>query len=185
MRTCGDCQICCKLLPISEIGKAASKRCAHQKFGVGCKVHGTPRQPRSCRLWSCWWLMNPAFDLPRPDRAGYVVDPTQDFVVLGEDVFTGRQLPALQIWADPSRPDAWRSALPWIKDALAGKPSVALIRFNSRDAIVIVPPNISETGDWLEIDPRVMKPVTADALRFETIQRAVSSVQVQEGESSS
>lgn len=176
MRTCGDCQACCKIMPISEIGKPSNTRCSKQKFGVGCKVYGTQAQPPSCKRWSCWWLLSPEFNLPRPDRAGYIVDPMQDFVVIGEDVHAGKRVPALQIWADPNRPDAWRGAIEWIKKALAFKgEAVSVIRFNEREAVVLVPPSLSDTGEWKEVDSRIMKPVTAEALRIKSIVEAVEN----------
>jgi hypothetical protein len=177
MRQCGDCQLCCFIMPILEIGKKAGVRCSNQKFGTGCKVHGTQAQPRSCQAWSCWWLMNPAFDLPRPDRAGYVVDPTPDVAVLG-DVHTGKRISALQIWADTRHPDAWRAALPWIKEVIGDQEIVAVIRFGSYKAITIVPPKLSNTGDWLEVESVMMKQVTAAAIQRkafeEEIERATS-----------
>lgn len=173
MRHCGDCQLCCKVMPILEIGKKAGARCDHQKHGKGCMVHGTAAQPMSCKKWSCWWLMNPTFMLPRPDRAGYVVDPQPDFVVFGEDVHKGKRVPALQIWADPARPDAWRKATAWIKQAVAEKQAVAIIRFDERLAVVLVPPSLSDNGEWREIDTRPMSHVEADSIRLKTMTEAL------------
>jgi hypothetical protein len=173
-RQCGDCQLCCRVLPISEIGKKAGARCSNQKFNVGCKVHGTKAQPGSCVAWSCWWLMNPAFDLPRPDRAGYVVDPTPDVAVMGADVHADKRVSALQVWADTRRPDAWRAALPWIKEVIGDKEIVAVIRFGSHEAITIVPPRLSSTGDWIEVKSVMMKQVTADALKRKAFEEEIA-----------
>jgi hypothetical protein len=173
-RQCGDCQLCCRVLPILELGKSAGQKCEHQKFGVGCKVHGTQSQPLSCRRWNCWWLMYPTFTLPRPDRAGYVVDPTADVAVIGEDVFASKHVPALQVWADPKRPDAWRAALPWIKEMLKDNEAVAVIRFGSKEAIAIIPPQLSDSGDWTECDSRMMGAVQADAVKRKMIEDAIA-----------
>lgn len=174
MRKCGDCQLCCRVLPIAEIGKAAGVKCSNQKFGVGCKVHGTTAQPASCRMWNCWWLMNPGLNLPRPDRAGYVIDMAADFIVFGEDVHNGKRVPALQVWADPARPDAWRGALNWIKNAILPKDACAVIRFGSQKAIVIVPPKLSGTGEWAEVDTsRMMNPIAAANVRQKMLQDAM------------
>jgi len=178
MRTCGDCQLCCRVLPIAEISKAAGKRCGYQKFGVGCKVHGTPTQPQSCMAWSCWWLIDPKFEAPRPDRAGYVVDMMADFIVLGGDVFAGKRVPAIQVWADPKRPDAWRELLPWIKaTAIGDAERAAVIRFNSRDAVVILPPALSSTGDWAETDTRMLKPIETEQLRRKTAEDQLRKIE--------
>lgn len=172
MRQCGDCQACCKVMPIAEIGKKANTRCGYQKFKVGCKVHGTPSQPASCKLWSCWWLRDASFDLPRPDRAGYVVDPTPDFVIFGDDAFTGKRVAALQIWVDANRPDAWGGAEQWIKKHIGDRDMVAVIRFGSKAAITMVPPQLSETGDWNLIDSRMILEATANNIRSSMAQKA-------------
>lgn len=174
MRKCGDCQLCCKLLPITELGKPCGTKCSNQKFGVGCKVHGTYSQPQSCKLWNCWWVMNPALNLPRPDRAGYMIDTATDFIVFGEDAHTGKRIPALQVWADPARPDAWRGALNWIRNAILPKDACAVVRFGAQRAIVIVPPKLSGTGEWAEVDTsRMMNPVTAATVRQKMLKDAV------------
>ena len=39
MRQCGDCQLCCKLLPVKSLAKLAGDRCSHQKHHKGCDVY--------------------------------------------------------------------------------------------------------------------------------------------------
>lgn len=161
-RECSGCSLCCRLLPVLEIGKKAAQRCHNQKLRKGCLVHGTPAQPMTCRIWSCHWLRSD-IDLPRPDRSGYVIDPTMDVVVLGEDAFTGRRVPALQIWADASRGTPWRNlALRcWLEAEIGAREMVVVVRLNENDAITMLPPHLSETGEWAEIGSRIMKPLTA------------------------
>ena len=55
-RTCGNRQLCCRLLPVRELAKGANVRCQHQKFGVGCAVYHRRRpfpavalRPGRCR----------------------------------------------------------------------------------------------------------------------------------------
>lgn len=163
MRQCGDCSLCCRLLPVSEIGKKAGERCGYQRFGKGCTVHG-PQQPRQCRAWSCAWLMLHQIVLPRPDRAGYVIDVNVDFVVFGEDVFAGKKVDALQIWADPKRPEAWRGAMDFIKEAIGQREAVAVIRFGANGAITVVPPQLGD-GQWVEVDSRVMSRAHAETAK--------------------
>lgn len=180
MRQCGECQLCCRVLPIIEIGKKANERCSYAKFGKGCTLHGQPSKPLSCQRWNCFWLVSPAFDLPRPDRAGYVVDIMPDVVVFGEDVFTGKKVDALQIWADPRRPEAWRGAMDWIKSAIGDKEAVAVVRFGPQTAITVVPPCLSDTGDWREVESRLMRPVEGDTVKRmkteERIEAALANV---------
>ena len=76
-RRCGECTLCCKLLPVVELKKKANTPCQFQRSGKGCTVHGTRKQPTSCAIWSCRWLMNEdADELARPDRSHYVIDPS-------------------------------------------------------------------------------------------------------------
>ena len=101
-RKCGDCQLCCVLLPVADgaavtlpngrvhqmagLNKPANTRCPYQKHGVGCKLHGTKDMPYSCSIWVCKWLTgDDTADLPRPDRSHYVIDPMPDVVGIGKD----------------------------------------------------------------------------------------------------
>jgi hypothetical protein len=145
-RNCGGCTLCCRLVPVAEIGKLAGQRCAHQRHGKGCAVYQT--RPLSCSGWSCGWLKDEddAGELSRPDRAHYVIDQRPDFVtmVIGEEE---QKMPVLQIWCDPAHRDAHRD--PALRRYLSGGPVAALIRYNSSDAILIVPPEITGSG-WYE-----------------------------------
>jgi hypothetical protein len=175
-RECGECQACCKILPISEIGKKAGVRCDNQKFGVGCKVHGTPAQPGSCKRWNCWWLLDPTCDLSRPDRAGYVIDPSPDFVILGDDVFAGRKVAALQIWCDEKRRDAWTGARVWIEKMLKGKDAVILVRYGSKEAMAVIPPWMSDTQEWQIQPSRMMHGLIANNVRAQMIGQRLAEI---------
>lgn len=153
MRHCGDCQLCCKLLPVRELSKLANVRCQHQRHGNGCVVYGGPSMPMSCKLWNCRWLVEDRTDdLRRPDRSGYVIDIMPDFVTLDIDG-EKTHLPVLQVWVDPARPDAWRKdkelyafiARLGEEDGMA-----ALIRNGSEDAIFLAPPALNTDGTWFE-----------------------------------
>src|SRR5262245_598700 len=86
MRRCGDCQLCCNLLPVRELNKGAGQRFRFQKFHKGCTVYHRPEAgfPMCCGLWSCAWLIDPegTADFSRPDRSHYVVDIMPDYVTL-------------------------------------------------------------------------------------------------------
>src|SRR5580765_5282061 len=100
-RACGDCQLCCKLLPMPELDKPANTRCQHQKFKTGCAIY--TRRPRGCMYWSCRWLLGvDTADVPRPDRAHYVIDPTPDFIRMIDNT-TGElqaNIEVVQVWID-------------------------------------------------------------------------------------
>ena len=108
-RRCGGCTLCCKLLPVEEIGKHAGERCRHQRWGKGCAVYRRGL-PVSCSLWSCAWLADAgAAGLPRPDRAHYVVDIVADTVrVVPHDGTPPTLLSVIQVWLDPAFPEAHR-----------------------------------------------------------------------------
>lgn len=89
-RQCGDCQLCCRLLPTEEIGKVANVRCQYQKAGKGCAIHS--RKPMSCSLWNCRWLVDDdCADQLRPDRSHIVIDIMPDVLRMVEEATaTGR-----------------------------------------------------------------------------------------------
>jgi hypothetical protein len=137
-RQCGECQLCCKLLPmkegandayvetkaalikmgvmtraqqaetIREFFKPAGARCPHQRHHKGCAVYD--RRPFGCRVWSCRWLMNDdAAELSRPDRAHYVIDMTPDFVTMrNNETGAEKKMPVVQVWLDAGYPHAYR-----------------------------------------------------------------------------
>jgi hypothetical protein len=156
MRHCGDCQLCCTLLPVRELGKGANERCRHQRFAKGCAVYNKPTMPLPCKLWNCRWLVNDdADDLRRPDRAGYVVDIVPDFVRMQRDDGSEKVVQVVQIWCDPKRPKAYRdpALLAWL-ERRAREPTVkiGMVRFDSEHAIVLWPPSITGEADWVEWD---------------------------------
>lgn len=151
-RRCGECTLCCKLLPVPEFDKLAGVRCAHQRSHKGCAVYG--HHPLSCRVWSCVWLSDPdAADLSRPDRARYVIDIMPDFITVTSEALAPRRVPVIQVWIDPKYPDAHRD--PALR-AYIERRSVrdggvaALIRYDNESAIVLFPPSLSDDGQWHE-----------------------------------
>lgn len=154
MRKCGDCQLCCKLMPISEINKPALSKCPHQRFGVGCSIYN--RAPKSCRTWSCQWLVggDGAETLRRPDRAHYVVDILPDFITTQpHDGSPGRRVPVVQVWLDPAHPTAWRdAALFKFLEARSHNGFAALIRSGSGKSFVLIPPVMNSENAWQAVE---------------------------------
>lgn len=160
MRQCGDCQLCCKLLPVRSLAKLAGQRCSHQSHAKGCKVYARLASVSpECRLWSCRWLVeDDTADLRRPDRSHYVVDLMPDFVTLRNDE-TGEleHIEVVQIWVDPRYPDAHRDpALRAYLERRAKERIIGLVRFGTTeeplgsDGIALFPPSLSEGGQWIE-----------------------------------
>ena len=150
-RQCGDCTLCCKLLPVPELKKLAGARCVHQRTHKGCAVYH--RRPLSCLVWSCGWLTEEgAVDLRRPDRSHYVIDPMPDFVTMTYDDEPPRRVPVVQIWNDPKYPDAHRDPAlrAYIAKLAERTPTAAIVRYNNEDAVVLFPPSLASDGQWHE-----------------------------------
>jgi len=154
-RQCGDCQLCCRLLPVRPLDKGANETCKFQKFHKGCTVHHTRAMPPECGLWNCRWLINDdAADLSRPDRAHLVIDLMPDFIrAVPNDGGPAQNVEVVQIWIDPKYPDAHRDPAlrAWIfrraQDGIA-----ALIRFDARRALTLIAPPLHADGAWVEIE---------------------------------
>lgn len=85
-RTCGTCNLCCKLLRVTELNKPEGRWCRHCVRGQGCGIY--EERPKSCRNFQCFWLMDETFpDDLRPDRchAFAAFNDTPDSVVLHVD----------------------------------------------------------------------------------------------------
>ena len=149
-RRCGDCQLCCKVLPTSEINKPANTRCPHQRVGKGCAIYA--RRPMSCAVWSCLWLTG-EFGGQRPDRSHYVVDPLPDYLtVTYDDGRPDRNIPVVQVWVDPAFPNAYRDPvlMAFLEKRHAESGDVAMVRYSERDGFTWWPPASNEFGKWHE-----------------------------------
>jgi hypothetical protein len=151
-RACGACTLCCKLVPVAELKKAAGVRCEHQRASKGCAIYSS--RPGSCRDWFCRWLQQTAetADMSRPDRAHFVLDPLPDFVRLTHKE-TGAQhdVAAVQVWIDPAFPAARDDPqlrafmLRMARDHLMP----TILRWNNRENTVVWAPMI-DGADWRE-----------------------------------
>jgi len=147
-RRCGDCQLCCKLLPVAEIDKPALSRCRHQ-CRAGCAIYAT--KPISCAAWSCLWLQGEDTG-PRPDRAHLAVDPMPDYVVrINEETGERFKHGVFQVWADPAYRDAHRAPAfrAWVERQARETGMMVLIRYGSRDGFLLAAPPVTG-GEWVE-----------------------------------
>jgi hypothetical protein len=121
-RQCGDCQLCCRLLPTAEINKPANERCPHQKSYCGCTIY--PRRPLSCQL--------DMGDQPRPDRSHIVIDMMPDVVrSINNETGETDTLPVIVAWVDPKYPDAYKS--PVFLRYVERQKVLVLLRYGSRE----------------------------------------------------
>jgi hypothetical protein len=91
-RTCADCTLCCKVMAIEELAKAAGRWCQHCRPGRGCLIYDD--RPAECRAFSCLWLLDERFGPHwRPNKSKMVLTTSTD---------------GIEIRCDPGFPDAWR-----------------------------------------------------------------------------
>jgi hypothetical protein len=168
-RQCGDCQLCCKLLPmkhgsnddnpearamfghpktIPDFFKPAGQRCQYQQHHKGCKVYDM--RPLGCRIWNCRWLTGDDTEkLSRPDRTHYVIDILPDFVVAEQPGRDPIRIPVIQIWLDPDYPGAIED--PELKAYILRRgleDCACLIRLDSRRAVTVLPPTLTGESKW-------------------------------------
>lgn len=156
-RECGDCQLCCKLLPVKELAKRAGERCRYQRHHKGCAIHRALHVTvPSCALWNCRWLVNDdTADLRRPDRARYVIDVMPDYVTLrNNETGEGNPVQVVQIWIDPGFPDAHRDpALRAYLERRAKEGIAAFVRRGGdRSGLAIFAPELSANRQWNEVE---------------------------------
>lgn len=79
MKTCGECEVCCTLMGVKEIGKLAGQECLHVTSGKGCAIYS--ERPESCRTFECLWKLSTSGILTekdRPDKCGVMLAPAGD-----------------------------------------------------------------------------------------------------------
>jgi len=153
-RTCGHCTACCTWVPtqLHEGHKPAGTRCPHVRSS-GCSIYA--RRPNGCAAWSCRWLFDPATaSMRRPDRAGYIIDPMPDSVLIdGSSVF------CFQVWIDPDRRDVHRDPAlrAWIELMGERHGAPTIVRWPPQDvALVLIPPSMSENRRWIEKESHML-----------------------------
>ena len=160
-RSCSGCTLCCKLLPVRELGKGAGKHCQHARSGKGCAVYHKTGMPRSCTIWSCRWLAgDDTADQRRPDRSHVVIDIMPDFIELVDnETGTRTNVEVVQLWVDPDYPTAWQS--PQMRAyierrGLEGKATI--IRFSNDKAMTVFPPSMASDHQWHEFRHGEVRP---------------------------
>jgi hypothetical protein len=94
-RACGSCTLCCKIMEIGELGKAAGQWCPHVLTGKGCSIYA--ERPHSCSAFGCGWLhWKEAGDHWLPAKA--------KMVIVAQDAAR------LVVHVDPATPNVWKAA---------------------------------------------------------------------------
>jgi len=154
-RRCGDCTLCCKLVPVADLNKAAGVRCKFQRH-TGCAIYS--RKPSACEIWSCMWLVGDDMgDMSRPDRSHYIIDPTPDYIVLRDRLTQNiDKIVVIQIWIDPRFPDAHRD--PRLRAHLSKRRLPAIVRSSETDVVcVLFPPETAHDDEWHEVRTDLVK----------------------------
>lgn len=102
-KNCGGCTACCRVVPVREMGVKAFQTCP-MAIKRGCRIYAM--RPRSCRTWSCSWLIGALPPELRPDRIGVVMDPIPDVGSID-----GEEVVFAQFWAMPGHEEAWKKPL--------------------------------------------------------------------------
>ncbi len=100
-RSCGPCDLCCKLPSIDwpeypELHKPADTFCKHCIPATGCAIHAT--RPMHCASFQCLWLMGFGSDELKPDRIGGFFDAIDSgtlFLIADRERPDPRRLPAV------------------------------------------------------------------------------------------
>jgi hypothetical protein len=95
--SCGDCDLCCRLLAIEPLAKPAGPLCVH--FEQGCSIY--PERPDACRGFRCLWLKSER--LGPGSRLGRAWRPDQAHFVM----YAERDDQRLNVVVDPAFPTAW------------------------------------------------------------------------------
>jgi hypothetical protein len=154
-KSCGGCTACCMTVPVKEIGLRAFERCRHlhslPQLATGCSIHAN--RPRSCRAWSCSWLISDLPDEYRPDRIGVVVDPIPDLVRIH-----GEEIVASQLWVLPGHEDDWRT-VPAVKDLIQSIMDLGfaiLWRIKAEDG-QLARVMVHHRGKWMVSEPDISR----------------------------
>jgi hypothetical protein len=83
----------------------------------------------------------------RPDLCGYAIDPMLDTILVDE-----QPVEVIQVWVDPARREAHRDPAlrAWLAAMCARYGLLTIVRWDSRDGAVLIPPDHNTSGEWLE-----------------------------------
>jgi len=148
-RQCGECTLCCRLLPVQSINKPSNTRCAHQRH-TGCKLyHDRSAFPLACAAWTCRWLINKSGATSRPDRLHIVIDFMPDFVTLTGADGNPIRMEVIQCWIDPRHPDAHLDpAFREFVEEQAREGRLCLLRYSGTKAKVLFAPCLTPHGEF-------------------------------------
>jgi Fe-S-cluster containining protein len=95
-RPCGDCALCCKILPIDTFdgeddGKPAGQWCHHWSKQTGCSIY--EERYEVCHIFHCFWALGLIPEELKPNKTKTVLAMYKEEVLI--------------VYCDPAYPDAW------------------------------------------------------------------------------
>ena len=123
---CGDCTICCTLLPVPVLDKPEGQDCVH--CNKGCMIHATKSD--YCKSFNCAYVqMDHVSETLRPDICGVIFEKFDTFIL---GVFDYRK--------DRMSEDAGRQVQMFVKEGIP----VVLVNGKVGGAIVYAPEGTDE-----------------------------------------
>jgi hypothetical protein len=169
-RTCGDCTLCCRVVPVLELAKPPDVWCQHCDPKAGCRIYD--QRPNSCRKWWCVWLLDEQLpEAMKPNRSHVIFDMMSDRVIA-----EGKPTDVVQLWCDPHYPTAWRE--PLVLDAIeryaanCGAPT--LVRFNGEKATLVSPPSLTGDSRWHLVECGMAEDRAKFTQRLEALESGVA-----------
>lgn len=137
MSRCGACTLCCELLEVAVLHKAANTQCLHCVRGTGCSIW--ENRPAVCRQYFCLWAVsNKLPENLRPDKCGVVFEPLRD-------------RPIMLALTSPERPDAWRGAHTMHLIEMLLQSGTAVIATDGTDKNVLLPEGQTADEVWAHV----------------------------------
>lgn len=70
---CGECRACCTVLGVKALEKPAYTACINECL-AGCAIY--QNRPDECRTYKCLYYLQPVDKRKRPDKIGFIVEPS-------------------------------------------------------------------------------------------------------------
>lgn len=81
LNQCGECTLCCEILPIPEINKPENQLCPNCTEKSGCNIYSN--RPISCRQFDCVYIKNDDSEDLRPDKTGIIFEYISENIIIG------------------------------------------------------------------------------------------------------
>ncbi len=175
-RRCGDCELCCKLLPMTGDQKVheSARNTAHKMMELGwmnpsefydsihdfdkpagakCpyQKHGKGctiynKRPFGCRIWNCRWLVSDDTNDLRRPDRSHYVIDIAPDFVVTDE---GVNIPVIQVWVDKNYREAHRDPAlrEYLKRRWEKEGCAALIRWDNREDCMFL---VWQNGEWFE-----------------------------------